>query len=93
MCDWRPDFEKMEARQDAMDRRLTSVEATLGEMRKSVEGGLADLKQQLIVLYNERSEWGKWLRMKIPTFLKWLGWFIAAVCGLYQIPQVIKQFT
>lgn len=85
--------EAMEARVDKIDARLTKVETTLDAMRSEWREGLSDLKNQLVALYGERAEWGKWLRAHIPIFFKWLGWFIAAVCGVYQISQIVKQFA
>lgn len=99
MCDWRPNFEALEKRVDGIDSRLTKVETTLGEVRKSVEGGIADLKQQIFVLYQERAEWGKWLRGAITAVGQWLGrWggiIILAALGLSNfktISEVIKSW-
>lgn len=73
MCDWRPDFEKMEKRQDEFDARLVRVEATQNELKEMVKIGFAEIKAQFHDMYADKIAWSDWARNALTEVGKWLG--------------------
>ena len=81
MCDWRPDFEKMEKRQDEFDARLVRVEAKQDEHTAMIREGFADVKAQLHDAYAEKVAWGDWARHALTEVGRWLGkWAPVIIC-------------
>ena len=96
MCEWRPDFEKLEKRQDEFDQRLIRVETKQNEQTQMMRDGFADMKAQMQNLYAERAEWGKWLRGALTAVGVWLGkWggvIILAALGLANVRNIAECF-
>ena len=85
-------YRELDERVDDVERRLTKVETTLADMRNECRTGFADLKAELVRIYDERSKWGAWARENIGRALKWIGWIVLAACGITQSTSVIKLF-
>lgn len=85
-------YRELDERVDDVEQRLTKVETTLADMRNECRTGFADLKAELIRIYDERSKWGAWARENIGRALKWIGWIVLAACGITQSTSVIKLF-
>ena len=73
MCDWRPDFEKMEKRQDEFEARLVRVEATQNELKDMVKIGFAEVKAQFHDMYSDKIAWSDWARHSLTEVGKWIG--------------------
>lgn len=85
-------YRELDERVDDVEQRLTKVETTLADMRNECRTGFADLKSELVRIYDERSKWGAWARENIGRALKWVGWIVLAACGITQSTSVIKLF-
>lgn len=85
-------YRELDERVDDVEQRLTKVETTLADMRNECRTGFADLKAELVRIYDERSKWGAWARDNIGRALKWIGWIVLAACGITQSTSVIKLF-
>lgn len=83
-------FRQLEDRVDSIDTRLTKVETSLTDMRGEVRAGFADLKAELLRVYDERSKWGQWARDNVGRALKWGGAIILAACGINQTATIAR---
>lgn len=94
MCEWRPNFEAMERRQDEFDARLTRVETTMDETKQIVREGFADIKATMHDAYAEKIAWGDWARHALTDCGKWLGkWggvIILAALGLSNAKSIAE---
>jgi len=92
MCEWRPDFENLDKRVDAMDSRLTKVETKVNEMSDSCKEGFADVKAQLHDIYGEKIAWNEWARHALDNIghwcAKWGGAIIIAAIGMGNADKV-----
>ena len=81
----------LDGRVDGLDKKVAVIDSQVTEMRQENKEGFALVRAQLQDIYGEKVAWGEWLRAHIPSFFKWLGWFIAAVCGITQIPRAASS--
>lgn len=91
MCDENK-YRELDRRVDDVEDRLAKVETSLADMRDECRTGFADLKAELVRIYDERSKWGAWARENIGHALKWIGWIVLAACGITQSTSLIKLF-
>lgn len=91
MCDENK-YRELDRRVDDVEDRLAKVETSLADMRDECRTGFADLKAELVRIYDERSKWGSWARENIGHALKWIGWIVLAACGITQSTSLIKLF-
>jgi len=91
MCDENK-YRELDMRVDDVEDRLAKVETSLADMRDECRTGFADLKAELVRIYDERSKWGSWARENIGHALKWIGWIVLAACGITQSTSLIKLF-
>lgn len=94
MCEWRPNFEELDKRVDALEMSVAVIKATQSEMREEVKQGFADLKTQINEIYEERKAWSAWLRQNLPVVGKWIAkWVIIitiAAIGINNAPALIS---
>ena len=94
MCEWRPDFEALDKRVDALETSVAVIKATQSEIREEMHQGFADLKEQVSVIYEERRAWSAWLRTNLPVVGKWIAkWVIiitVAAIGINNAPALIN---
>lgn len=93
MCDWKPDFESLNARVDGIETRMTQVEHDVGKMRTESQDGFKALATSLsnlahdfgsrmnsmdARLVEEKVKWGDTLR----KMLLWAVRVILAGCAV-----------
>ena len=93
MCEWKPDFESLNSRVDAIDMRLTQVEHDVGQMRSEIQDGFKAINESLSNLAHdfgarmnnldkriieEKQEWGKTLR----RIALWTASIVLAGCAV-----------
>lgn len=97
MCEWRPDFEALDKRVDALETQVAVINSTQNQMREEMHEGFTDLKTHLGEIYGERREWSTWLRMNLPVVGKWVAkWIIIitlAAIGVNNLPNLIKALS
>jgi len=66
MCEWKPDFDRLDDRVDAIESRLTAVESATRDGLAAVNGNIETLSQQMTNmdarLVEEKTKWGETLR-------------------------------
>lgn len=96
-CKLRERVERIDARQDDFDQRLTRVETTMDETKQIVREGFADMKAVLHDAYAEKIAWGDWARHALSDCGKWLGkWgtvIILAAIGMGNSDKIVSWFT
>jgi len=79
MCEWKPDFDKLDERVDAIESRLTAVESATRDGLAAVNGNIETLSQQIANMdrriIEEKVKWGETLR----GIVKWTVRAILAV--------------
>jgi len=94
MCEWRPNFEELDKRVDALEMSVAVIKATQGEIREEMKQGFSDLKMQVSEIYEERKAWSAWLRANLPVVGKWIAkWVIIitiAAIGINNAPALIN---
>ena len=93
MCDWKPDFESLNARVDGIESRMSQVEHDVGKMRTESQDGFKALATSLsnlahdfgsrmnsmdARLVEEKVKWGDTLR----KMLMWAVRVILAGCAV-----------
>ena len=93
MCEWKPDFESLKSRVDAIDTRLTQVEHDVGQMRSESQDGFKALNESLSNLAHdfgarmnnldkriveEKVKWGDTLR----RIALWTAGIVLAGCAV-----------
>lgn len=93
MCDWKPDFESLNARVDGIESRMSQVEHDVGKMRSESQDGFKTLATSLsnlahdfgsrmnsmdARLVEEKVKWGDTLR----KMLLWAVRVILAGCAV-----------
>lgn len=91
MCDWKPDFESLNARVDGIETRMTQVEHDVGRMRaesadgfKAINSSLSNLAHDFGSRMNnidkrlveEKEKWGNTLR----TVVLWTARVVLVGC-------------
>ena len=102
MCDWKPDFESLNARVDGIETRMTQVEHDVGKMRTESQDGFKALATSLsnlahdfgsrmnsmdARLVEEKVKWGDTLR----KMLLWAVRVILAGCAVAMGITAYKQ--
>ena len=93
MCDWKPDFESLNARVDGIESRMSQVEHDVGKMRTESQDGFKALATSLSNLAHdfgdrmnnldkriitEKEKWGETLR----SIVTWAVRVILAGCAV-----------
>lgn len=91
MCDWKPDFESLNARVDGIETRMTQVEHDVGKMRAESQDGFKAINSSLSNLAHdfgsrmnsidkrlveEKEKWGNTLR----TVVLWTARVVLVGC-------------
>ena len=91
MCDWKPDFESLNARVDGIETRMTQVEHDVGRMRAESQDGFKAINSSLSNLAHdfgsrmnsidkrlveEKEKWGNTLR----TVVLWTARVVLVGC-------------
>ncbi len=91
MCDWKPDFESLNARVDGIETRMTQVEHDVGKMRTESQDGFKAINSSLSNLAHdfgsrmnnidkrlveEKEKWGNTLR----TVVIWTARVVLVGC-------------
>ena len=97
MCDWKPDFESLNARVDGIETRMTQVEHDVGKMRTESQDGFKALATSLsnlahdfgsrmnsmdARLVEEKVKWGDTLRGIVKWTAKVILICVLAAVGL-----------
>ena len=92
MCEWKPDFEKLNERVDGIENRMTQVEHDVSKMRSETQEGIRDLSTSVANLAHdfgqrfnnieatvvaEKVAWGKTLRQ----ILTWTAIIVLSGCA------------
>ena len=88
----RSPIQRLEDRVDNLDRRVTVVETTLGDLRRENKAGFDALGKQLEAIHDEKAKWGEWARENLGRALKWCGIIVLAACGITQASSLVKLF-
>lgn len=81
MCDHQH-YSEMDERVDALEKEMVEIKAVQKQMRSELQQGFDDLKRQMEHIYQERAEWSKWMREKLPLVGKWLGRWVLILIGI-----------
>lgn len=79
MCEWKPDFDKLDDRVDAIEQRLSAVESATRDGLAAVNANIETLSQQMTNMdkrmVEEKVKWGETLR----NCVKWVVRGLVAV--------------
>ena len=98
MCEWRPDFERLDERVDKIESRLDKVEGSITVGSTQVNTSIQNLAQQFgqqmsnldSRMIEEKSKWGSAYRQWIGLAIKG-GITIALVaCGCEKFPDLVR---
>lgn len=81
MCDHQH-YSEMDERVDALEKEMVEIKAVQKQMRSELQQGFDDLKRQMEHIYQERAEWSKWMREKLPLVGKWLARWVLILIGI-----------
>lgn len=86
---------ELTTRVEKLERQMVEMQTIQKQTRSELQQGFSDLKTQMEHIYQERSEWSKWLRANLPPAARWIGkWtiiLIGVAIGVNNLPAIIRM--
>lgn len=96
MCEWKPDFDRLDDRVDAIEKRLDRVESATRDGLAAVNSNIETLSQQMTNmdkrLVDEKAKWGDVFRNIVKWTVRTGLIIIAYAAGVNLTEELLKSF-